>query len=199
MGYGSVKGKDKLTDRDTVFEFYVVPPYRNMSRLIFRELLSICEATYIECQSNDLLTHSMLCEFAHDIKAEVALFEDHVVTEQRLESVLFRPRKADDLLFEHISEPVGGYVLEFEGRIVASGGFLLHYNHSFADLYMEVDGAFRKRGFGSFLIQEVKRECYLAGRVPAARCNIQNAASRATLERGGLKVCGFMLEGKVEV
>ncbi len=62
---------------------------------------------------------------------------------------------------------------------------MLHYNPPFADLYMEVREDCRRRGIGSFLIQEVKRECYLAGRVPAARTSIRNLASRACLSRAG--------------
>ena len=65
----------------------------------------------------------------------------------------------------------------------------------FADLYMEVQEAYRRKGLGSLLIQELKRECYLTGRVPAARCNIENTASKSTLLKAGLKIAGFMLLG----
>jgi GNAT superfamily N-acetyltransferase len=79
------------------------------------------------------------------------------------------------------------------GEVVATGGFLLHYNPSFADLYMEVRSDARRRGYGSFLIQEIVAECYLAGRVPAARTGIDNIASQRTLLKGGLRECGRML------
>jgi GNAT superfamily N-acetyltransferase len=62
---------------------------------------------------------------------------------------------------------------------------------------MEVRKDMRRRGLGSLLLQEVKRECYREGRVPAARCSIRNDASRATLLRAGLRVSGFMLAGDV--
>ena len=67
--------------------------------------------------------------------------------------------------------------------IVATGGILTHYNPPYGDLYMEVDPAHRRQGLGSFLIQELKRTAYATGRVPAARCNVANTASRATLQR----------------
>jgi GNAT superfamily N-acetyltransferase len=101
-------------------------------------------------------------------------------------------------VFEHRIEPVGDYVVELGGEIIASGGFLLHYNRPFADLYMEVREDARGRGVGAFLVQELKKESYLAGRVPAARCNLKNTASRATLIKAGLRVCGFMLMGKIK-
>jgi len=57
----------------------------------------------------------------------------------------------------------------------------------------------RRHGTGSFLSQEVKAQCYLAGRVSAARCDIQNVASRATLIKAGLRIYGFMLTGEAHV
>jgi GNAT superfamily N-acetyltransferase len=63
---------------------------------------------------------------------------------------------------------------------------------------MEVAEPHRRRGLGSFLVQEVIKQCYLAGRVPAARCSVDNAASRATLTKAGMKTCGFLLIGETK-
>jgi RimJ/RimL family protein N-acetyltransferase len=120
------------------------------------------------------------------------------VTEYLIPGVIFRPRKDGDSIFEHHLEPVGEYVLELEGEVVATGGFMLHYNMPFADLHLEVKENFRRKTFGSFILQELKQACYLAGRVPAARCHIQNQASRAALLKAGMKVCGFMLKGEIK-
>jgi GNAT superfamily N-acetyltransferase len=196
VGYGAVKGQERH-DRDTIFEFYVTPPFRSHSSLLFATLLAAARATWIECQSNDAPLTSLLYQFARDISADVALFEDHVVTRHRLADGVVRLRRRSDRVFEHAVEPVGDYVLDVGGEIVATGGFLLHYNMPFADLYMEVREDRRARGYGSFLLQEVKKACYLAGRVPAARCGLNNTASRAALIKAGLRVCGFMLKGTV--
>jgi GNAT superfamily N-acetyltransferase len=197
VGYGSIKGQ-KIEDRDTVFEYFVIPPFMKRASELFQQLLAASGAQYIECQSNDLLLSSMLYEFSRTVSADVLLFEDHAVTDHALLGALFRPRRSDDQVFEHRTEPAGDYVVEWNGEVVATGGFLLHYNKPFADLYMEVREDYRRRGFGSLLLQEVKKQCYLAGRVPAARCNIHNVASRATLISAGQRVCGFMLMGKVD-
>ena len=196
VGYGSVKGQE-IEARDTVFEFFVVRPFRRRSSELFRLLLAASEAQYVECQSNDLLLSTMLHEFCPTASADTVLFEDQGVTELVVAGAAVRPRRDDDKVFAHKAEPVGEYVVELDGGVVATGGFLLHYNPPFADLYMEVREDCRQRGIGSFLLQEVKKHCYLAGRVPAARCGIDNAASRATLLKAGLRVCGFMLLGKV--
>jgi GNAT superfamily N-acetyltransferase len=63
---------------------------------------------------------------------------------------------------------------------------------------MEVQVEHRGKGLGSYLLQEVKKACYLAGRVPAARCDLKNKASRGCLEKAGMGVCGFVLEGVVK-
>src|SRR5262245_52338131 len=60
IGYGSVKGKENFKDRDTVFEFYIIPPYRNILSDAFLELLHSSKVRFIECQSNDLLLTSLL-------------------------------------------------------------------------------------------------------------------------------------------
>ena len=196
VGYGAIKGQERES-RDTVFEFFVLRPFRKNASALFRQLLARSHAEYIECQSNDLLFSSMLFEFSTSVKSEIVLFEEHAVTEHIVPGATFRARSKSDLVFDHGTEPVGDYVIETRGEVVATGGFLCHYNPPFADLYMEVRKDCRFRGIASFLLQEVKKECYLAGRVPAARCHIQNFASRAALAKAGLRVCGFMLLGSV--
>lgn len=199
IGYGSVKGKEELAERDAIFEFYVLPTFRNKLSLIFSILLEIAQVSFIECQSNDFVLASMMYEFAKNISSDVILFEASQYTAYKLSEVTFRHYKKGDNVFDKKEEDVGEYVLDKHGEIVATGGFLLHYNIPFADLYMETKESCRQKGYGSFIIQELIKECYLVGRVPAARCNISNKASKATLIKGGLKVCGYMLTGEVKL
>ena len=199
IGYGSIKGKENLKDRDTIFEFYLIPSFRNLSLAAFLELLHSSKAAFIECQSNDLLLSSLLYQYGQNISSDVVLFEDNITSDIKMDKIVFRKRNESDVVFEHRAEPIGDYVLELNYEIVATGGFLLHYNMPFADLYMEVKEDCRRKGLGSFLIQELKRQCYLAGRVPAARTGTDNVASRATLIKAGCKIAGFMLLGKVKL
>src|SRR5438270_7393110 len=92
-------------------------------------------------------------------------------------------------------EPVGEWLLEHDGLVVATGGIATHYNPPYGDLFMEVDEPCRRRGYGGYLIQELKRACYEMGRVPAARCGVANTASRATLQKAGLFPCARLLSG----
>jgi GNAT superfamily N-acetyltransferase len=194
IGYGSIKGDD-AAGRDTVFEFFLIPAFRQQASRLFEALLLASRVPRIECQSNDALMTAMLFEFGRDINAHVILFEHRVSTDLQLPGAVFRRAKGGDAIFKHGAEPPGDYVLERDGRIVATGGFLTHYNAPFADLFMEVEQSHRRKGAGSYLVQELIKECYAAGRVPAARCNLDNHASRATLTRSGLRACGFMLMG----
>ena len=197
VGYGAIKGKEQHTDRDTVFEFYIALPFRKWANMVFSTLLAHSGATFIECQSNDFLLTAMLYEFTENINADTVLFRDKVATGYIKNEVVFRRRKEEDTVFEHQVEPVGAYILAVKGEIIATAGFLLHYNVPFADLYMEVREDWRKKGMGTYILQEVKKECYLNGRVPAARCSISNQASKATLVKAGMEVAGYMLMGKV--
>lgn len=194
IGYGSVWGKDERTERDTIFEFYLAEPWRNISSRIFSEFVLVSGVKWIEAQSNDLLLSSMLYEYAKNINAEAILFEDEKQTNFQPIDVIFRKN------FNENQNPAdsGEYVLEQGGKIVASGGFMLNYNFPYADIYMNVKEEFRQKGFGSLIIQELKKEIYEAGRIPAARCNITNHVSKATLIKSGFKVCGALLTGEVK-
>ena len=187
IGYGSIIGKEGVNDRDAIFEFYITPSYKNLAHYAFEELIQASKAPYIMCQSNDLLLLSLLFQYGQNINADTVLLADNLESFLYIENTIFRKRDDND----------GDYVLEFDGEIVASGGFLLHYNMPFADIHMEVREDHRRKGFGSFLIQEIKKQCYLSGRVPAARTDLNNIASRAALIKAGFKVAGFMLLGTV--
>jgi len=198
IGYGSIAGKENISDRDAVFEFYIIPSFRNLAPLAFFELVRASTVSFIICQSNDLLLMWLLFQFGQNINADTVLLEEDFTSSLCIDNVIFRKLSDKDIVFEHKAEPVGNYVLETNNEVVATGGFFLHYNMPFADLYMEVREDCRRKGFGSFLIQEIKKQCYLAGRVPAARTGLDNIASRATLIKAGFKVAGFMLSGTIK-
>lgn len=195
VGYGSVNAQNIQGTRETIFEFYLVPHVRKYANLLFRELILASGATLIETQSNVPLLTAMLHECSENIGAPVVLFEDHRVTNYTMPGVLFRLLREGEKTY---ADDPGKYILELNGEVIANGGFLLHYNMPFADLFMDVKEEHRGKGYGSYLLQEVKKQCYLAGRIPAARCNVTNPASKATLLKAGLQVAGHMLIGHVK-
>ena len=113
------------------------------------------------------------------------------------------PAASSDLLRQPTSlfpgqhEPEGDFVIEASGDVVATGGFLCQHNPPYGDIYMEVAEPARRQGFGSYLVQELKRICYQSGKKPTARCDATNMASRLTLQKAGLLPCGRFLVGNV--
>jgi GNAT superfamily N-acetyltransferase len=189
IGYGSVWGKDDRKARDTIFEFYLLRPYRKFGNRILPEFVNVSGAEFMECQTNNKFQSEMMFEHTRNIFAEAILFEDSFQTELNIPDTSFRKNSSDAEGPE--------YVLEHSGRIVASGGYVRNYNFPYIDMYYEVKEEHRKKGFGSLITQELKREAYRLQRTPAARCNIKNHASKATLLRAGMSVCGHMLVGEL--
>jgi hypothetical protein len=189
VGYGSIWGKDQRQDRDTIFEFYVIPAWRKFSNRIFFQFYTESGAIYIECQSNDLLLSTAMYEYGQNINAEAILFEDQFQTNFTIPGIIFRVKDKDSSARSDDRQ----YLLQDTDTVVANGGLMLNYNMPYADIYYEVDENQRRRGFGSLMVQELKKAAYLAGRVPSARCNIKNDISKATLLKSGFTICGYIL------
>jgi RimJ/RimL family protein N-acetyltransferase len=98
-----------------------------------------------------------------------------------------------------IAERQGGgeWVVEIDGAVVARGGILFHYNRPYGDIHMSVNEPFRRRGIGTYLVQELKRLCYELGTIPCARCSTTNAPSRRTLQRAGFVPFAHILSGSL--
>jgi GNAT superfamily N-acetyltransferase len=198
-GYGGVYNK---YDPGRLTEFYVMPFAQQQASPMFRELLKASGATEIAARTNIPRLLMMLYDCAHDIRTEKILFADAFTSTLAAPfGGLFRAATEAELAAaaNRGAEVASPWVVECSGEIVAEGGFLTHYNPPYGDVFMEVRENARRRGFGSFLVQEVKRVCYDAGRIPAARCSPENVASRGTLEKAGLLVCGRILVGEVAI
>jgi GNAT superfamily N-acetyltransferase len=200
VGYGSVGGVPP-EPKMTVKEFFIRPDYRGVALPMFRRLVAVSGALGIEAQTNDVLLTLMLHDVAVDLVSDTILFADALTTDLRADSVAVRRLTDVDraTVFRHTREPIGDWGLEAEHAIVATGGLLFHYNPPYGDLYMEVDAPFRRRGFGSYLVQELKRICRESGHTPAARCNAANTASRLTLQRAGMFPCARIVRGRIAV
>jgi GNAT superfamily N-acetyltransferase len=200
-GYGFVMGY-LGEPKDMIQEFYVLPAYRGSALALFRRLIEASLARRIEAQTNDTLLTLMLYDFATEIRSDRVVFRDAQTTSLAAPAPGARLREVTEAdkerMFEHRVEPVGEWLLESGSAIVGTGGFATHYNPPYGDIYMEVDEPYRRRGFGSYLIQELKRVCYEAGRIPAARCDVSNTGSRAALQKAGLFPCARLLSGVLE-
>ena len=192
VGYGCVWGVDRREDRDTIFEFYILPVYRNFQSVFMNKLIHTSGATTVECQTNDPNTSKVFFENARQIEVQSILFHDSFSTHLSLEDLQFEDRSdAHDVTRERKLD------LTRQGETVASGGLMLNYNPPFADVYVDVPERYRRQGYGSLLVQEAKRLAYAMGRVPVARCRVYNHSSKGMLSRAGFRPCGYWLVGKV--
>jgi len=198
-GYGSVKGLEDIKNRNAIFEFYILESLRGSSKELFRELILESKAKYLEAQTNDLLATEMLHSFGENIEKKVQLFCGSKPTNLETDEIKFRKRIPKENVFGKKEEDIGQYVLDLNGETVADGGYMTHYNAPYADLFMDVATGHRNKGYGSYLVQELKRQCIKDRFVPSARCLLSNEASAATLKKAGMIPVGFMLKAKVNI
>ncbi|HEV8604115.1 MAG TPA: GNAT family N-acetyltransferase [Tepidisphaeraceae bacterium] len=199
-GYGSIALAGPWKDKPTAFEFFILPQHRLRIFDLFETFLRATNPIAIETQSNGTLLHIMLHTYAKNITAEAILYHDKVTTTHVQPNVIFRPAIPYDraqITAQNLDESAE-FVLELDHQIVATGGILYHYNPPYGDLFMSVAESHRRRGLGSFLIQELKRTCYQLKHIPAARCNVDNIPSRKTLQKSGFVPCGNILTGTLQ-
>ena len=197
-GYGSVAGEPGGV-RDIIKEFYVLPAYLGAALPLFRRLIAAAKPRWIEAQTNDFLLTLLLFDCAREVASEKILFADARTTSRRHPDAILRSLTDADRaqIFPHLSEPIGKWGLEAGNEIIASGGLMFHYNPPYADIHMEVAAAHRRKGYGRYLVQELKRLCYEEGSIPAARCHQDNLASRLTLEGAGMLPCARIIRGRI--
>lgn len=172
-----------------IMEIFAILQHRRVQPELVRALGEESGAKELEVQTNILDGRSLIERCATNVWVESLLFREGSEPNLERRSLLFRRRRKTD------TGPEGSWIVEEDGEVLGAGGLLTHYNPPYADLYMEVVNTARRRGVGSYLVQELRRVCAEQGLRPAARCNPKNRASRRTLERGGLELCGEILAG----
>src|SRR5262245_21234660 len=134
VGYGALK--DLQDGPGTIFEFYLVPAVRHDAIVTLRALVRLSKANALECQTNDLFYTSLVRQLSDDLTCVTVLFAAGQSNGLQAPGAVYRPRRRKDHVFEHTAEPFGDFVVDLDGAVVATGGFLLHYNPPFADLFM---------------------------------------------------------------
>lgn len=194
VGYGAIQTTEV---EDTLIEFFTVEEDDQLA--VARAILEFSKVPLIEAQSNLPFMEEVLNGMSEDHTPGPILFANGNSWRLSLPHAKYRPVTALDTIFEHKSEPVGDWCIEWENVVVAKGGFFTHYNPPYADLYMEVDAQFRQRGFGSLLVQGLRGVCESKALVPAACCRFDNSASARCLQKGGMVICGQLTTGRVRL
>lgn len=195
VGFASVAVAGPWTDRPTVIEFYLLPAHRPRAFEAFEEFLRVSGATHFEAQTNESLYPTLVLTYGRELFTEKIVFENGPETSLPSGGATLRRVTPTEEIHAAIERRQGGgeWLLELEGTPIGKGGILFHYNRPYGDVYMEIEKQHRQRGFGSYLVQELRRACLDFGAIPAARCNADNLASRRTLQRAGfLPVAGIL-------
>lgn len=188
VGFGTIAIGGPWSGKPTIYEFYVRPESGSHTFALFDAFLAACGARLFEVQTSDVLLTVMLHTFGQKFETEKIVFHDAVTTSLPSQGAVLKARNSDSEIRKCLAnrQDGGEWVLELDGHTVASGGLLFHYNVPYADVFMEVNEPFRRRGFGAYLVQELKREAYRFGAIPAARTSPDNTGSRFTLQKAGL-------------
>ena len=197
VGFGSVAIGGPWKDKPTLFEFYVLPEHRARAFNLFETFLANSHPGFMEIQSNDPLLSVMFHTYARDSASEKIVFHDKVTTALPAKGATLHCVTSAEETRMCVEQRQGGpeWRLELDGQVAGQGGILFHYNRPYGDIYMEVAEPFRRRGLGSWLVQELKHAAYELGAIPCARCSPNNIASRRTLQKAGFVPFAHMLTG----
>jgi GNAT superfamily N-acetyltransferase len=198
-GFGSIAVGGPWTGKPTLFEFYLLPEHRLRAFELFEHLLDSSGARFFEVQTSDALLAVMLHTYGRDIVSEKIVFRDDRITALPSQGAVLKRVNSEAESRACFDRRQGGseWALELGGQVAATGGILFHYNMPYCDVYMEVAEPLRRRGLGSYFVQEMKRVAYEMGGIPAARCSPDNVASRRTLQKAGFVPYAHILVGEV--
>src|SRR4029077_13571839 len=126
VGYGSVAVSGPWQGKPTVYEYFVLPPYRSRMFDWFIRLLTASGSTMIETQSNDPLLTVMLHTFAQNVTSESILFHDKLTTTHRPAGAVFRRASPDDAaqIAQQELDSQAKWVVAAGGIIAAAGDIL---------------------------------------------------------------------------
>jgi len=200
VGFGSVAIAGPWKEKPTIFEFYLLPQWRYRAFDFFDAFVDASAPRFFEVQSNDTLLAVMLHSHGRDVISEKIVFADRHLTRHPGNGAVLRATTSEAEIRTCLEQRQGGgeWELEIGGVSAGKGGIMFHYNRPYADLYMEVAKAHRRRGYGAYLVQELKRICYRLGAIPCARCSPKNIASRQTLQSAGFVPFAHILLGVLE-
>lgn len=200
VGFSTVAIGGPWKDRPTLVEFYVLPEHRGQAFALFETLLAEGKPQRFELQSNDVLAFIMAHTYGRDVVSEKIVFRDAETTAHPSQGATLRKITSAEEARQCLEQRSGSsdWTLELDGVAIGKGGLAFHYNRPYADVYMSIEEPYRRRGFAAYLVQELKRECYEMGAIPAARCSPDNTASFRTLQSAGFVPFAHILIGSFD-
>lgn len=187
----------------TLVEFYIFKDYYIYSQEIFKYIIEsdMVENAAVSTRQSEFL--SLCLDFQKSLYVSAYLFTDADNKKHELyhcENLSFRLAKKGDIkvinnkcesrpqeYYEELIRNEQLFVL-YEGDILLGiGEFRINRTHSgqYADIGMVVAEEHRRKGFGTYIIIQLKEHCYRKKLKPMASCDRYNVASKNTLLKAG--------------
>jgi RimJ/RimL family protein N-acetyltransferase len=192
-----------LSEEGSLLEYYVLPEWINQVDTIFGEIIRKYSVRKALCKSFDAFLLSCCYGFQKSSRAIGILFREysekpHTIPGSRIS--IQRAVPADEAKIIAVNEEVFDHPSEVLQYILANQIFLYANDNDLVgfgiysqvipgrpdrDIGMLVVPAYRKKGYGQFILNHLVRFCNENGWQVSAGCAIENIASRKCLEKAG--------------
>src|SRR5579884_3732738 len=197
-----------LDSNNYLLRFHLVKNYQQWAQQNFRWILSTHDIWYAITSTIEPLYFSLCLDVQTSVTLHSYLFRDNSQVElsPNLSNSIFRKaekRELDDIVYfyQANTEGPGEWIEGFlHTRLDREELFLLCDRQTlvavgecipsqkqvpYADLSIVVAQAYRGRGLGSFMLNQLKNHCYKAGWKPICSCAIDNYATKKAIEKAG--------------
>jgi GNAT superfamily N-acetyltransferase len=199
VGFAGVAIGGPWKGRRTVFDFYVRRADRDRWPALWASLVDASRTDSYELQTNLPLMPELLKQLPGPHQVDRLLYGEGQATSLPAHGARLRQLTSARETRACLKERAGNcdWVLELDAAEAGKGSLLFHYNVPYADIAMDIHEPFRRRGLGSYLVQELKRCARELGAIPAARTSPDNVASQRTLEKAGMIRTGEIVFGQL--
>ncbi|SES98608.1 Protein N-acetyltransferase, RimJ/RimL family [Natronincola peptidivorans] len=205
-----------INNEDThILEYYSTSKSILHNKKILLEITKTLNVTSVYCKTFDYELLTAMNLITQEFTIDGILFREHVEKEQLLEkqfneriaqeSDLERIQQINDDFFESDDEMIyyirNKNILLFqnqENQLIGCGLYQnIAYDYGYMDIGMLVNPAFRKRGYGTYIIKRLADICKEEGKTPICGCGYANKASLKTLVKAGFIPEHALLEYKL--
>lgn len=199
-------GHFSVDSQKTLVQFYVSKEYYQYKEIVFKHIIAsdMVEKAAVSTLESEFI--ALCLDYQKSIYVDSYLFIDNEKIKNELDifrniSFTFRlAQKSDidtiknkcDSAFEGYYEDLIGndqlFVLYDGVDLLGIGEFRTSKTHGgqYGDIGMCVAESYWRKGIGTYIVDQLKDHCYSKGVIPMAACDVQNIASRKTLEKSGL-------------
>lgn len=200
--YGEIVGYFIVSSQKHLIEYYVIQRHIRDCEWIFTKIIIEFNIEKVYCKSFDSILLKCCLKntvsykvigtlFRNYLHTKSDEFDDFVIEKAKDSDIPLLLQQTDELYEseEELSEMVknGNVIMYYQNDILIGCGFLIKVidNRKFYDIGMWIKSDFRKRGFATRIIANLKGYCLDNHLIPICGCAVDNLASKKTLEKNG--------------